>query len=126
MANDLPLQGKTVLVTRNKRQAAPFRKKVEALGGTAVSASLIAFQEALPGECADSLREDLSEPGWLVFTSVNGVRFFFSYLDEHGLALSGRKKSQPSVKRLRAPLKSGEPGRMRCLMSMWLNVWLIH
>lgn len=65
---------------------------MEALGGTAVSASLIAFQEALPDECADSLREDLSEPGWLVFTSVNGVRFFFSYLDRHGLALSGRKK----------------------------------
>lgn len=69
-------------------------KKVEALGGTAVSASLIAFQEALPDECADSLREDLSEPGWLVFTSVNGVRFFFSYLDRHGLALSGRKKNR--------------------------------
>ena len=58
------------------KDTAPFRK-VEALGGTAVSASLIAFQEALPDECADSLREDLSEPGWLVFTSVNGVRFFF-------------------------------------------------
>ncbi|WP_330942330.1 uroporphyrinogen-III synthase [Bacillus velezensis] len=92
MAIDLPLQGKTVLVTRNKRQAAPFRQKVEALGGTAVSTSLIAFQEALPDECADSLREDLSEPGWLVFTSVNGVRFFFSYLDQHGLALPERKK----------------------------------
>ncbi len=59
----------------------PLRsEKVEALGGTAVSASLIAFQEALPDECADSLREDLSEPGWLVFTSVNGVRFFFPIL----------------------------------------------
>ncbi|ASB66422.1 Uroporphyrinogen-III synthase [Bacillus velezensis] len=103
MANDLPLQGKTVLVTRNKRQAAPFRKKVEALGGTAVSASLIAFQEALPDECADSLREDLSEPGWLVFTSVNGVRFFFPILIGTVLRFRDGKKSQPSVKRLRAP-----------------------
>lgn len=92
MANDLPLKGKTVLVTRNQKQAAPFQKKVEALGGTAVSASLITFQEALPGECAGSLREDLSEPGWLVFTSVNGVRFFFFYLAEHGLTVSNRKK----------------------------------
>ncbi|MBT2574222.1 uroporphyrinogen-III synthase [Bacillus sp. ISL-51] len=92
MVNDLPLKGKTVLVTRNKKQAAPFRKKVEALGGTAVSASLITFQEALPGECADRLREDLSEPGWLVFTSVNGVRFFFSYLAENGVSAPDLKK----------------------------------
>lgn len=102
MANDLPLQGKTVLVTE-QRQAAPFRKKVEALGGTAVSASLIAFQEALPDQCADSLREDLSEPGWLVFTSVNGVRFFFPTLISMALRFRNGKKSRPSVKRQRAP-----------------------
>ncbi|PRR93986.1 uroporphyrinogen-III synthase [Bacillus atrophaeus] len=91
-SDDLPLEGKTVLVTRNKAQAASFQQKVEALGGSAVSASLITFQKALPNEYANKLQKDLSVPGWLVFTSVNGAQFFFSYLKENGLPHPAQKK----------------------------------
>ncbi|SPU02541.1 uroporphyrinogen III cosynthase [Bacillus subtilis] len=92
MENDFPLKGKTVLVTRNKAQAASFQQKVEALGGKAVLTSLITFRRALPNDVAEQVREDLAAPGWLVFTSVNGADFFFSYLKENQLILPAHKK----------------------------------
>lgn len=60
MENDFPLKGKTVLVTRNKAQAASFQQKVEALGGKAVLTSLITFRRALPNDVAEQVREDRS------------------------------------------------------------------
>lgn len=99
MENDFPLKGKTVLVTRNKAQAASFQQKVEALGGKAVLTSLITFRRALPNDVAEQVREDLTAPGWLVFTSVNGADFFFSYLKENQLILPAHKKLQPLVKK---------------------------
>ncbi|MGQ5176884.1 uroporphyrinogen-III synthase [Bacillus halotolerans] len=92
MVNDFPLKGKTVLVTRNKTQAKSFRQKVEQLGGKAVLASLITFRRALPNDLAEQVRIDLAIPGWLVFTSVNGADFFFSYLKENQLIVPGHKK----------------------------------
>ncbi|MEY8821637.1 uroporphyrinogen-III synthase [Bacillus subtilis] len=92
MENDFPLKGKTVLVTRNKAQATSFKQKVEALGGKAVLTSLITFRRALPNDVAEQVREDLAAPGWLVFTSVNGADFFFSYLKENQLILPAHKK----------------------------------
>lgn len=85
MKHDLPLEGKKVLVTRNKAQAQSFREKVEALGGEAVLTSLISFRPALPPEAARRFRADLESADWLVFTSVNGAKFFFSYLKDAGL-----------------------------------------
>lgn len=77
MENDVPLKGKTVLVTRNKAQAKSFRQKVEELGGKTVLTSLITFRPALPNDVAKQVKADLAAPGWLVFTSVNGADFFF-------------------------------------------------
>lgn len=85
MKHDLPLEGKKVLVTRNKAQAQSFREKVEALGGEAVLTSLISFRPALPPEAAQRFQADLESADWLVFTSVNGAKFFFSYLKDAGL-----------------------------------------
>ncbi|KAF1679421.1 uroporphyrinogen-III synthase [Bacillus mexicanus] len=92
MENDFPLKGKTVLVTRNKAQAKSFRQKVEALGGKAILTSLITFRRALPNDAAKQVEEDLGAPGWIVFTSVNGADFFFSYLKENQLIFPAYKK----------------------------------
>ncbi|MFN2745049.1 uroporphyrinogen-III synthase [Bacillus sp. z60-18] len=83
----LPLKGKKVLITRNKTQARSFAKKVEELGGEAVLTSLISFRPALPREQASLFQAGLEAADWLVFTSVNGAKFFFSYLEDHGINL---------------------------------------
>ncbi|KAA6481831.1 uroporphyrinogen-III synthase [Bacillus swezeyi] len=94
MKHELPLQGKKVLVTRNKSQAQSFGRKVEGLGGEAVLTSLISFRPALSPEQAPLFQVALDDADWLVFTSVNGAKFFFSYLEDHGMSLPAASKAK--------------------------------
>ena len=80
MKHDLPLQGKKVLVTRNKAQAQSFREKVGGFGRRSCF-NVIDFVSARPSaRGSPGFQADLESADWLVFTSVNGAKFFFSYL----------------------------------------------
>lgn len=92
MENDFPLEGKTVLVTRNKAQATSFQQKVEALGGKAVLTSLITFRRALPNDVAEQVREDLAALVLACFYKCERGRLLFSYLKENQLILPAHKK----------------------------------
>lgn len=94
MNRDLPLQGKKVLVTRNKAQAQSFGKKVKDLGGEAVLTSLISFRLALSSDRAPQFQADIGQADWLVFTSVNGAKFFFSYMEDHGIGISAASRAK--------------------------------
>ncbi|MFC0297008.1 uroporphyrinogen-III synthase [Geobacillus jurassicus] len=74
-----PLDGKTVLVTRGKEQAAPFSAQLRAAGAVPVEIPLIAIQPAAPEEIA-AIAERINEYHWLIFTSANAVRFFFPHV----------------------------------------------
>ncbi|MDK2986025.1 MAG: uroporphyrinogen methyltransferase / synthase [Clostridia bacterium] len=79
-----PLFGKRVLVTRSRAQASVFAEKIEALGGSAYEFPTI---EILPPEDytpLDNAISHLDKFKWIVFTSVNGVNFFFQRLKYHG------------------------------------------
>ncbi|MFS0654671.1 uroporphyrinogen-III synthase [Bacillus sp. 179-C3.3 HS] len=79
------LNGQTVLVTRNERQAGVFQRKIEALDGHAVLTSLIRFEPTLTSEQAKAFLKDLQASHWLVFTSVNGASYFLTYIQKHYL-----------------------------------------
>jgi uroporphyrinogen III methyltransferase/synthase len=79
-----PLFGKTVVVTRAREQASAFRVLLEGKGAQCLEFPTI---EVVPPASWGPLDEAIRNLGlynWLIFTSVNGVRFFFQRLQEHG------------------------------------------
>jgi len=87
-----PLFGKRIVVTRAREQASGFLERLGELGAECIQFPTI---EVVPpgswGPLDDAVRR-LTEYRWLLFTSVNGVRFFFERLGAAGKdarALSG-------------------------------------
>lgn len=82
-----PLFGKRVLVTRARDQASELVQSIEELGGEAIEFPVIRCQPTSRSEAVlalDKALASLSEFDWVVFTSVNGVDFFFRRLMETG------------------------------------------
>lgn len=82
-----PLFGARVLVTRSADRAEPFVDAVTRLGGEALVAPLTEVVPPKPADRQGLVRgiEQLSDYGWLVFTSGNAVDRFFAELTERGL-----------------------------------------
>lgn len=75
-----PLFGKRVLVTRTRRQASTIVKLLEEEGAEAIEFPTI---EIIPPDTWDELDKAIENLGlydWIIFTSVNGVEFFFERL----------------------------------------------
>lgn len=71
------LAGRRIVVTRPRDQAGEWRRKLESLGATVIELPLIQVSKDVN---LDTLSEVLGEFGsyeWVVFTSVNGVKYFF-------------------------------------------------
>jgi len=83
----LPLAGRRILITRSEKQAASFAQKLAQLGATPIVCPVIQFA-ALPTGPLDDALAQIALYDWLIFTSVNGVDFFFQRVDELGLSLS--------------------------------------
>ncbi|HLH38942.1 MAG TPA: uroporphyrinogen-III C-methyltransferase [Bryobacteraceae bacterium] len=77
----LPLFGKKIVVTRDRQQAAELAEPIEELGGEALLLPLIEIREAEDPAPLDGAIKNLESYDWLIFTSVNGVRFFMKRLD---------------------------------------------
>jgi uroporphyrinogen III methyltransferase/synthase len=74
-----PLAGKRILVTRAWQQSGSLASSIEALGGEALECPMIRIAEADFSD-REKLRTALSrlrEFTWLIFTSVQGVEFFW-------------------------------------------------
>ncbi|MFC4320974.1 uroporphyrinogen-III synthase [Litchfieldia salsa] len=83
MGERLPLLGKRILVTRAKEQAKDFSDKIKQYGGTPLEVPLISFKLS---SNQDEIKEKISKLDtydWLIFTSKNGVDFFFHALTNH-------------------------------------------
>jgi uroporphyrinogen III methyltransferase/synthase len=81
---DRPLLGKTVIVTRAREQASEMVDILSDLGASCLEYPTISVQEPDDWAPLDRAMEHLSEYDWLVFTSVNGVTFFFERLFHRG------------------------------------------
>jgi len=79
-----PLFGTTVLVTRPREQAAVFADLLAAQGAQVIAFPTIAVVPPTDWSGLDRAIADLAGYDWLIFTSVNGVRFFFERLRNLG------------------------------------------
>ncbi len=78
----MSLQGKTILVTRQKEQSAELVAEIEALGGRALVFPMIRITEPDSWEQCDAALGQLESYQVLLFTSVNSVEGFFNRLSE--------------------------------------------
>ncbi len=80
-----PLSGKTIVVTRAREQAGTLVKALSELGAQCMEKPTIKVVPPDDFVRLDRAINHLDQYAWLVFTSVNGVKFFFKRLSENGL-----------------------------------------
>jgi uroporphyrinogen III methyltransferase / synthase len=89
MTHDRPLEGKTVVVTRPREQAASLAEALVGLGAEVLPAPTIRIvPRTLDDEIVRIVVNDLLGYRLLIFTSVNGVNIFLDYVAELGLPLA--------------------------------------
>jgi uroporphyrinogen III methyltransferase/synthase len=82
-AEQKPLFGQRVLITRTKSQAGELADKIYELGGEPYEFPVIETRMPQAPETLQAVREALDAAesyDWVVLTSVNGVQFFFDWL----------------------------------------------
>jgi len=75
-----PLAGRKVLVTRTRQQSSKLSALLRAAGAEALEIPLLRIERNTSPELWESIASALPSVQWLVFTSENGVRAFFSGL----------------------------------------------
>jgi len=75
-----PLMGKRIVVTRAREQASELLKILSDLGADCLECPTIKVVPPADWKPLDKAIENLSSYDWLIFTSVNGVNFFFERL----------------------------------------------
>lgn len=79
-----PLFGKRILITRPRHQSRDFRRALELLGAMAISFPTVEVREPDSWAKLDRALETIDRYDWLIFTSVNGVNYFFKrYFRRH-------------------------------------------
>ena len=111
----LPLFGRRIVVTRAPDQAGELSDRLHALGADAVELPVISIQPPEDPLPLDRALERLSTYDWLIFTSVNGVRFFLDRLD----------RSPHDLRSLRARICAIGPATKRAVEALHLKVDLM-
>lgn len=91
-----PLFGKKILVTRTREQASKLSKKLLELGAEVIEIPTIDIQPCYTEEVYNTIK-DLNKYDWLVFTSENGVKYFFTALFHLNLDLRALARVQLAV-----------------------------
>ncbi|MBI2940746.1 MAG: uroporphyrinogen-III C-methyltransferase [Chloroflexi bacterium] len=82
--DDRPLFGHRVLVTRTREQASRLVALLEVAGARALEVPTIEVVPPADFAPLDAALSRLGEYNWVVYTSANGVRFFFERLYQRG------------------------------------------
>lgn len=80
-----PLMGLRIVITRSREQASELVKRLSDLGAECLECPTIKVVPPDDFKSLDMAIENLSDYDWLIFTSVNGVIFFFERLFAKGM-----------------------------------------
>lgn len=75
------LNGKSVLITRDKRDSVGFAQEIKKYGGIPTSIPMIGFQRCKLSKEEEKRLASLNVYDWIIFTSKKGVQFFFEFVD---------------------------------------------
>ncbi len=73
----LPLFGRRIAITRTRDQNSELREKLETIGAEVLELPLIQITKDTDKHGFVEIVSELGSYDWIVFTSANGVRFFF-------------------------------------------------
>jgi uroporphyrinogen-III synthase len=82
------MRGKTVLITRSRDQASELRIKIEQMGGSVIEFPVIQTIPPQDKGPLDQVLRELTTFDWILFTSANGVSFFFQRMEELQITLA--------------------------------------
>ncbi len=111
----LPLFGRRIVVTRAKNQAEALSARLHALGADVIELPTIEVRPAADYAPLDQAIAELACYDWLIFTSVNGVRFFLERLD----------RSQRDLRNLHAQICAIGPATRAAVEALHLKVDLM-
>ncbi|MES2692447.1 MAG: uroporphyrinogen-III synthase [Verrucomicrobiota bacterium] len=77
MSDKSSLSGRRIAVTRAREQSPELAEKLKALGAEVVELPLIAISKEIDKHSLLDVLTELGSYDWIVFTSANGVRYFF-------------------------------------------------
>ena len=80
-----PLFGKRIVVTRTREQASDLVAQLEEYGANCLEYSTINIEPVADYLVLDREVDRIASCGWLIFTSLNAVTYFFRRLRERGL-----------------------------------------
>ncbi len=92
--NNEPLAGKKILITRAREQSAEFATRLKKFGAEVIDFPTIEIVPPSSWKGMDRAIAQLKSYDWVIFTSANGVNFFYQRLKERGKnrrSLSGLK-----------------------------------
>ena len=75
-----PLYGRSIVVTRAREQASGLAQSLTELGANVIQCPTIEISPLADYSELDAAVARLAEYGWIIFTSVNGVRYFWKRL----------------------------------------------
>lgn len=110
-----PLAGRRIVITRSREQAGSLRAQLERLGARVLELPTILIRSPRSWAALDRAVRNLARYDWIIFTSANGVRFFFERL-----AAKGDKRALR-----RAKLCAIGPATARQLRARGLKVHLL-
>ena len=77
MPENKPLSGRRIVVTRPAGSSADWRTRLEAQGAEVIELPLIQVTKDVNLETLAEVFQGLRSYEWIIFTSVNGVKYFF-------------------------------------------------
>ncbi len=80
-----PLYGKKIVVTRTREQASELVSLLEENGANCLEYSTINIKPVDDYRVLDDALKNISSYDWILFTSLNGVAYFFNRLFEQGM-----------------------------------------
>ena len=86
-----PLFGKRILVTRSREQASALSERLSELGAEPVEFPTIRIREPLDRSEADRAVNGIDAYDWVIFTSINGVKYFLERMMQKGLDIRDLK-----------------------------------
>ncbi len=108
----LPLFGKKIIITRDRRQSSMLAEPLEALGAETLFVPVIEIADASETSSLEQAIARLDTYDWLIFTSVNGVRHFVEALD----------RSRRDLRALKAKLCAIGPATRAAIEQLHLRV----